>query len=110
MTRGQSCSVHRPATADDLLVFAGDPRMVTSSSSRWLDVLGIRLPIVQAPMAGISSPAMAAAVTENGGLGSLGVGAMTAAKAREAIYQFRALSSGPLNVNVFVHKPAHADS
>ena len=84
--------------------------MVTSSSSRWLDVLGIRLPIMQAPMAGISSPAMAAAVTENGGLGSLGVGAMTAAKAREAIHQFRALSGGPLNVNVFVHKPAHADS
>ena len=39
-----------------------------------LQKLGIRLPIIQAPMAGVSTPAMAAAVTNAGGLGSLGVG------------------------------------
>jgi nitronate monooxygenase len=82
---------------------------VATHSSRLLDLLGIRVPVVQAPMAGVSSPAMAAAVSESGGLGSLGVGAMNADKAREAILQFRALSSGPLNVNLFVHRPAHAD-
>jgi nitronate monooxygenase len=75
-----------------------------------LERLGIRVPIIQAPMAGVSSPAMAAAVSDSGGLGSLGVGAMNASQAREAIRQFRALSSGPLNVNVFVHRPAHADA
>ena len=74
-----------------------------------LDRLGITVPIIQAPMAGVSSPAMAAAVSESGGLGSLGVGAMTAAKAREAMHAFGEQSDGPLNVNLFVHQPAHAN-
>lgn len=82
--------------------------MLTQRSSA-LDLLGIQVPIIQAPMAGVSSPAMAAAVSNEGGLGSLGVGAMTAKQARDAIHQFRALSSGPLNVNVFTHRPAQAD-
>jgi nitronate monooxygenase len=75
-----------------------------------LGLLGIQVPIIQAPMAGVSSPAMAAAVSNEGGLGSLGVGAMKAAQAREAIHQFRALSSGPLNINVFTHHPAQANA
>jgi nitronate monooxygenase len=69
----------------------------------------MRVPIIQAPMAGVSSPAMAAAVSNQGGLGSLGVGAMTATVARQAIREFRDLSKGPLNVNVFVHRPARRD-
>ena len=80
-----------------------------ASSSTLLNALGLRVPIVQAPMAGTSSPAMAAAVSNSGGLGSLGVGAMTATKAREAIHAFRQSSKGPLNINVFSHQPARAD-
>jgi nitronate monooxygenase len=83
--------------------------MANAASSALLSALGMSVPIVQAPMAGVSSPAMAAAVSNNGGLGSLGVGAMTASKAREAIHAFRQWSKGPLNVNLFVHQPAHAD-
>jgi nitronate monooxygenase len=83
--------------------------MLAGSSSRLLDLLGIRVPIIQAPMAGVSSPAMAAAVTNSGGLGSLGIGAMGAVRAREAIRQVRALTDGPLNVNLFVHPPAVVD-
>ncbi|RDS81173.1 nitronate monooxygenase [Dyella monticola] len=83
--------------------------MATDSPASLLHLLSISLPIIQAPMAGVSSPAMAAAVSNHGGLGSLGVGAMNAAKACEAIAQFRALSTGPLNVNVFVHQPARND-
>ena len=71
-----------------------------------LDLLGIRLPIIQAPMAGVSSPAMAAAVTEAGALGSIGVGATDAAGARTMVAAVRERSTGPLNVNVFCHKPA----
>lgn len=74
-----------------------------------LETLGVRVPIFQAPMAGVSSPAMAAAVSAAGGLGALGVGAMSAAQAREAIAATRALHRGPLNVNVFAHRPAIAD-
>ena len=83
--------------------------MATHDNPKLPDLLGIRVPIIQAPMAGISPPSMAAAVAESGGLGSLGFGAMTAAEARKAIQQFRALRAGPLNANVFVHQPAHAD-
>lgn len=84
--------------------------MSTFPSPSLLDRIGMKLPIIQAPMAGVSSPAMAAAVSNHGGLGSLGVGAMTALQAREAIRQFRALSQGPLNINVFVHRPAQANA
>jgi len=84
--------------------------MAPFPASALLERIGMRLPIIQAPMAGVSSPAMAAAVSQHGGLGSLGVGAMTAAQAREAVHQCRALSPGPLNVNLFVHRPAQANA
>ena len=50
-----------------------------------LELLGIDVPIVQAPMAGVSTPAMAAAVSNAGALGSIGVGSTHAAGAREMI-------------------------
>jgi nitronate monooxygenase len=76
----------------------------------FLELVGIDLPIVQAPMAGISTPALAAAVSNAGGLGSLGLGAMDAAVARTTIAEFRALSPRSLHVNVFCHRPARADA
>lgn len=76
---------------------------------RLLETLGIDLPIIQAPMAGVSSPAMAAAVSNAGALGSLGVGATDADGARRMITGFRERSRRSLNVNVFCHAPAQAD-
>ena len=81
----------------------------SSVSRRLLDLLGIDLPIVQAPMAGTSTPELAAAVSNAGGLGSIGVGAMTAKAAGDAIAAFRARSSRSLNINVFCHRPAQPD-
>lgn len=75
-----------------------------------LSRLGIRLPIIQAPMAGVSTPAMAAAVSEAGGLGSLGVGAMDAEGARKVIRDTRALTARPFNINLFCHVPATPDA
>src|SRR3954454_9971602 len=74
-----------------------------------LNRLGILLPIIQAPMAGTSTPRMAAAVTNAGALGSIAVGAVTAEGGREMIGAVRALTSGSFNVNVFCHRPAVAD-
>lgn len=71
---------------------------------------GVRWPIIQAPMAGVSSPAMAAAVTTAGGLGSLGVGAAGAEGARQMIRDTRAATDGPFHINVFCHQPARADA
>jgi nitronate monooxygenase len=77
--------------------------------STLLHTLGIALPIIQAPMAGISTPAMAAAVSNAGGLGSIGVGAVNAAAAREMISAVRVASDRPFNVNLFCHRPAIAN-
>ena len=71
--------------------------------------LGIATPIIQAPMAGVGTPALAAAVSNAGGLGSLGVGATDADGARKAIRETRALTDKPFNVNLFCHAPAVAN-
>lgn len=90
-------------------VHATSEGMALSMASPLLRLLGIDHPIVQAPMAGVSTPAMAAAVANAGALGSLGVGATDAAGARKMITEFRARSERSLNVNVFCHAPATAD-
>jgi nitronate monooxygenase len=72
--------------------------------------IGIELPIIQAPMAGTSTPAMAAAVSNAGGLGSIGVGAVNASGARAMIESLQGQTRGPFNVNVFCHKPATANA
>lgn len=72
--------------------------------------LAIDHPIIQAPMVGVSTPALAAAVSNAGGLGSVGLGASTPAQAREAIAQLRGLTDRPFNVNLFCHRPAQADA
>ncbi len=74
-----------------------------------LEKIGIELPIVQAPMAGVSTPALAPAVSNAGGLGSIGVGAVTAEVARAMIREIRSATTRPFNVNVFCHRPAVAD-
>ncbi len=75
-----------------------------------LQLLGIDLPILQAPMAGISTPELAAAVSNAGALGALGLGATSATGARSMIAAFRERSSRSLHANVFCHRPAHADA
>ena len=84
--------------------------MTLSSPQRLLELLDIDHPIIRAPMAGISTPAMAAAVSEAGGLGSTGVGAVNAEAAAEMIAAVRARSNRSLNVNLFCHQPATADA
>jgi NAD(P)H-dependent flavin oxidoreductase YrpB (nitropropane dioxygenase family) len=51
-------------------------------NQRLLDLLRIDLPIIQAPMAGLATSAMAAAVAEVGGLGSLGCAVLSADQIR----------------------------
>ncbi len=74
-----------------------------------LAMLNILHPIIQAPMAGVSTPALAAAVSEAGALGSIAVGTSTPQQARAAIAAVRELTGKPFNVNVFTHAPASSD-
>lgn len=80
-----------------------------SSSGQFLALLGIQYPIIQAPMAGVSTPELAAAVSNAGGLGSLGIGASTTDQTRQMIKETRALTTKPFNVNVFCHMPVRRD-
>jgi nitronate monooxygenase len=61
-------------------------------------------------MAGVTTPALAAASANAGALGFLGVGAMNAQAARKAIADTRALTQRPFGVNVFCHAPAVANA
>ncbi|TFW11024.1 nitronate monooxygenase [Brevundimonas intermedia] len=74
------------------------------------DQMGLRLPIIQAPMAGVSTPKMAAAVSNAGALGSIGVGATNAAGAAGMIDDVRRLTDAAFNVNVFVHNAPCRDA
>src|SRR5689334_5012816 len=74
-----------------------------------LQRIGVKLPIFQAPMAGVSTPEMAAAVFNAGGLGAIGVGAVNAATARQMVRNVRKASDRPFNVNLFCHRPAVRD-
>jgi nitronate monooxygenase len=77
---------------------------------RILDLFDIELPILQAPMAGASTPEMAIAVSEAGGLGSLPCAQYDLAGARKALEQVRAGTKRPINVNFFCHSMPQPDA
>ena len=66
--------------------------------------LGLAYPIIQAPMAGAATPALAATVSEAGGLGSLGLGTSTPEVAAVEIQRFKQMTGKPLNANFFCHE------
>lgn len=76
---------------------------------RILDLLGLELPIFQAPMAGPVDSEMVIAVSEAGGLGGLPCALMTPDKARTELGIIRQRTSKPINVNFFCHKPPQED-
>ncbi len=67
------------------------------------DVLGLDLPIVQAPMAGAQGSAMAVAVSNAGGLGSLPCALLSADQLHAELAAVRSRTSKPINVNLFCH-------
>jgi len=68
-------------------------------------LLGIELPIVQAPMAGVQGSALAIAVSNAGGLGSLPGAMLTPEVLRAELAEIRLRTSRPFNVNFFCHTP-----
>lgn len=64
--------------------------------------LDIRYPIIQAPMAGSTTPELIAAVSNQGGLGSIGAGYYSPEKLTEDIKNTKALTDKPFAVNLFV--------
>ncbi len=68
-------------------------------------LLGIELPIIQAPMAGVQGSEMAVAVSNAGGLGSLPCAMLSLEAIRNELAAIKAQTSKPFNVNFFCHAP-----
>lgn len=78
--------------------------------TRLTELLGIEFPIIQAPMAGVSTPALAAAVSNAGGLGSIAAGAVDAAGTSQMMQDVKALTDKPWHVNFFAHETPGRDA
>lgn len=74
------------------------------------ELLGIELPVIQAPMAGVQGSAMAIAVSNAGGLGSLPCAMLTPEVLRAELAAIRAGTDKPFNVNFFCHTPPAPDA
>jgi nitronate monooxygenase len=72
-------------------------------------LLGIELPIIQAPMAGVQGSAMALAVSNAGGLGSLPCAMLPLDALRSELDALRAGTTRSYNVNFFCHTPPTPD-
>jgi nitronate monooxygenase len=79
-----------------------DPRLV--------ELFEIDHPIVQAPMAGLGTVDLAAAVSNAGGLGSIGCAIMAPELVAKSVAELRRLTTKPINLNFFCHDPARADA
>jgi len=73
-------------------------------------LLGIELPIIQAPMAGAQGSALALAVSNAGGLGSLPCAMLSADAMRKELITMRSQTTRPFNVNFFCHTPSSPDA
>jgi nitronate monooxygenase len=76
---------------------------------RLVDLLGIEHPLVLAPMAGLGTVELAAAVCAGGGLGSLGCVGLQPELVMQAVAKLRRLTDKPINTNFFCHSAARAD-
>ena len=75
--------------------------MITAGCKR----LGIEVPIIQAPMGGAVGPAIAAAVSNAGGLGTLALWGADIQRLRQLVRETRALTAKPFAVNLNLEFP-----
>lgn len=78
-------------------------------SDRLTALLGCRLPVIQAPMAGAQNSRLAIAACRAGALGSLPAAMLTPEQLRAEISAVRAATDAPFNVNFFAHRQPEAD-
>ncbi len=78
--------------------------------NRWTRLIGTRLPLIQAPMAGLQDHRLAAAAGAAGALASLPAALLSPEGLRAQLTALRAAHDGPVNVNVFCHVPPVPDA
>jgi len=74
-------------------------------NNKLCQLLGIRYPIIQGGMAGISEANLVSAVSNAGGLGTIGAGLMPDSWLREEIRKTKELTENPFAVNLFLQNP-----
>jgi len=74
------------------------------------ELLGTQLPIIQAPMAGAQGSALAIAVCNAGGLGSLPCAMLSPEQIEREVAAIRASTDKPFNLNFFCHTPPEPDA
>ena len=79
-------------------------------NNRILELFGIELPILQAPMASCVFSEMVVAVSEAGGLGSLPCALLSFEQMRSELQAIRRQTSRPIHVNFFCHTPPRVDA
>ncbi len=77
---------------------------------RLQELLGVELPVIQSPMAGVQGSALAVAVCNAGGLGSLPAALLDIDDLRAELTAIRAQTTKPFNVNFFCHAEPRADA
>jgi nitronate monooxygenase len=82
--------------------------LVAWPGTRAAELLGVRYPIAQAPMAGATTPELVAAVSNAGGLGAFGAARTEPEELRATIRRIRELTDRPFGVNVFAWPPFDA--
>ena len=100
----QSCALDRCSVAS---TFRG---MQHRPMTTLQELLGIDLPVIQAPMASVQGSPLAIAVSNAGGLGSLPCALLDVDAVRAELGAIRAQTTKPFNVNFFCHRPPQADT
>jgi nitronate monooxygenase len=78
--------------------------MVTQRNNRILELFGIELPVIQAPMAGATTSGMVIEASKAGGLGSLPCALLSVDQVQATLTQIRAATDKPINLNFFTHR------
>jgi nitronate monooxygenase len=86
--------------------FAEGAEKMTTRPRHIQELFGIETPVIQAPMLGVTTPAMIVSVAEAGGLGSLPLSNLSPEEARSIFSEIRRQTSKPINVNFLCHEAA----
>jgi nitronate monooxygenase len=80
------------------------------SHNDFRELLGVEHPIIQAPMAGVQGSALAIAVSNGGGVGSLPCAMLSIEQMRAEVSAIVAQTKRPFNVNFFCHSQPEPDA
>src|SRR5262245_19199272 len=98
------------AEAEPVSVHADESTVSRWPNDRILKLFGIDLPIIQAPMAGATTPALSAGVAQAGGLCSIAGAMLSLDGVRGQFDAVRAKTRKPINLNFFCHAESAGDS